>query len=117
MPPAEPDQNVKAVAPQRIILFGSYTYGQPNSDVDLLVVMESNERPTARGLCGSPGCCARAHFRWTSWYMYQDIQDRLEIGDYLLAYKPKCHYNIQRPVWFNVDSRGCFVRHVNFYCH
>ncbi|MFH1633471.1 MAG: nucleotidyltransferase domain-containing protein [Chloroflexota bacterium] len=34
-------------SPQKIILFGSYAYGQPNrdSDVDLLVVMPTTERP------------------------------------------------------------------------
>ena len=36
--------------PEKIILFGSYAYGKPNidSDVDLLVVMESDERPAPR---------------------------------------------------------------------
>jgi predicted nucleotidyltransferase len=35
------EQIVRACNPQKIILFGSYAYGQPNedSDVDLLVVM------------------------------------------------------------------------------
>jgi predicted nucleotidyltransferase len=34
--------------PERIILFGSYAYGNPtdDSDVDMLVVMETEERPT-----------------------------------------------------------------------
>ncbi len=34
--------------PERIILFGSYAYGTPtdDSDVDFLVVMETDERPT-----------------------------------------------------------------------
>lgn len=36
--------------PEKVILFGSYAYGMPtvDSDVDLLVVMESNERPALR---------------------------------------------------------------------
>lgn len=36
--------------PDKIILFGSYAYGKPNveSDVDLFVVMESDERWTKR---------------------------------------------------------------------
>ena len=35
------EQIVRAVSPQKIILFGSYAYGQPNedSDIDLLVIM------------------------------------------------------------------------------
>ena len=41
---------VEALAPERVILFGSYTQGKPtpDSDVDLLIVMESNERPSER---------------------------------------------------------------------
>lgn len=36
--------------PEKIIMFGSYAYGKPNidSDVDMLVVMESDERPAPR---------------------------------------------------------------------
>lgn len=35
------EEIVRAVNPQKIILFGSYAYGQPNedSDIDLLVIM------------------------------------------------------------------------------
>jgi predicted nucleotidyltransferase len=38
--------------PEKIILFGSYAYGKPtiDSDVDMLVVMESNEQPTRRAI-------------------------------------------------------------------
>jgi predicted nucleotidyltransferase len=41
---------VEALAPERVILFGSYAHGKPtpDSDVDLLIVMESNERPLKR---------------------------------------------------------------------
>jgi uncharacterized protein len=41
---------VESLVPQQIILFGSHAYGQPteDSDVDLLIVMESHERPVAR---------------------------------------------------------------------
>lgn len=40
-------QIVECFHPQKVILFGSYAYGQPtkDSDVDLLVVMETNENP------------------------------------------------------------------------
>ena len=36
--------------PEKVILFGSYAYGKPNidSDVDVLIVTESDERPTQR---------------------------------------------------------------------
>jgi predicted nucleotidyltransferase len=41
---------VEAFAPERVILFGSYAHGKPtpDSDVDLLIVMESSERPSER---------------------------------------------------------------------
>lgn len=41
---------VAAYQPQQIILFGSCAYGQPDedSDIDLLVVMESTLRPVER---------------------------------------------------------------------
>lgn len=41
------DQIVETFAPQQILLFGSWAYGQPtsHSDVDLLVVMEIEEPP------------------------------------------------------------------------
>ncbi len=40
-------QIVERFHPQKVILFGSYAYGQPSadSDVDLLVVMETGENP------------------------------------------------------------------------
>ena len=36
--------------PVQIVLFGSYAYGEPtnDSDIDLLVIMDSELRPTAR---------------------------------------------------------------------
>lgn len=41
---------VQALNPQKIILFGSYAYGRPtpDSDVDLLVVMETDLPPRQR---------------------------------------------------------------------
>ena len=44
---------VEAFAPERIILFGSYAWGEPtpHSDVDLLIVMENEERPARRSAC------------------------------------------------------------------
>jgi len=36
--------------PQKVILFGSYAYGQPDeeSDIDLLIIKETNRRPIER---------------------------------------------------------------------
>lgn len=41
---------IEQLDPQKIVLFGSYAYGKPNvdSDVDMLIIMESDERPTMR---------------------------------------------------------------------
>ena len=38
--------------PEKIILFGSYAYGQPtpDSDMDLLVVMKTDEKPHKRAV-------------------------------------------------------------------
>ncbi len=52
-------QAVKKIAeklkPEKIILFGSYAYGNPtpDSDVDLLVIMETNAKQTERYLAVS----------------------------------------------------------------
>lgn len=41
---------VKALHPEQIILFGSFAYGEPtvDSDVDLLVIMETDDSPVER---------------------------------------------------------------------
>jgi predicted nucleotidyltransferase len=41
---------VEALAPERVTLFGSYAHGKPtpDTDVDLLIVMESDERLSKR---------------------------------------------------------------------
>ena len=44
------DKIVKALKPEKIFLFGSYAYGNPgkDSDIDLLIIMKSSERPAKR---------------------------------------------------------------------
>ncbi len=76
----------RACDPQRILLFGSHAYGKPmpDSDVDLLVVMESNERAAARS-----AAIARAlldiPFPMDILVRTPDeIHYRLEIGDYFI---------------------------------
>ncbi|MBI5651755.1 MAG: nucleotidyltransferase domain-containing protein [Chloroflexi bacterium] len=43
---------VEHLDPDKIILFGSYAYGKPtiDSDVDVLIVMQSRARPIARAI-------------------------------------------------------------------
>lgn len=52
---------VDALHPEKIILFGSYAYGTPSndSDVDLLVIMETEARPSDRYLAVSRLVCPR----------------------------------------------------------
>ena len=46
---------VTSLRPEKIVLFGSYGYGKPtdDSDVDLLVIMETSGRPADRYLAVS----------------------------------------------------------------
>ncbi len=46
------DRIVQVADPDKVILFGSYAYGKPtiDSDVDFLIIMESDERPPKRGI-------------------------------------------------------------------
>jgi predicted nucleotidyltransferase len=77
---------VEAFAPKRIILFGSYAWGEPkpNSDVDLFIVMEDGERPAWRS--------ARiAHVLLDFPFPIdilvrtpEELQYRLQIGDYFI---------------------------------
>ncbi|MFB0559680.1 MAG: nucleotidyltransferase domain-containing protein [Candidatus Lokiarchaeia archaeon] len=76
---------VKELKPQKIVLFGSFAYGAPNeeSDIDLLIVMETNEpfhkrwakvcrlvREQRKGIPFSP-------FVFTP----DELEERLRIGD------------------------------------
>jgi len=77
---------VKTFDPERIVLFGSYASGEPtpDSDIDLLIVMENGERPAqrsariARVLLDVPfpiDILVRTP---------EDLQHRLSIGDYFI---------------------------------
>jgi predicted nucleotidyltransferase len=48
--PAALEKLIEQLQPEKIILFGSYAYGHPtpDSDVDLLVIMETTDPPTER---------------------------------------------------------------------
>jgi len=76
---------VEKVQPERIILFGSYAYGQPteDSDVDLLVILPFEEMPVHKAIAirqqvKSPfplDLMARTP---------EQIQQRLEMGDFFI---------------------------------
>lgn len=77
---------VEAFDPHYIILFGSYAYGQPasDSDVDLLIVMDSDERPVTRAMRVSKLLRPRPFPMDILVRTPEEIQHRLEIGDYFI---------------------------------
>jgi uncharacterized protein len=78
-------QIVEKFQPERIILFGSYAYGQPNedSDVDLLVILPFEEMPVQTAVAirqqikppFSLDLIARTP---------EQIQQRLKMGDFFI---------------------------------
>jgi uncharacterized protein len=78
-------QIVEKFQPERIILFGSYAYGQPteDSDVDLLIILPFEEMPVQKAIAirqqvRSPfplDLMARTA---------EQIQQRLEMGDFFI---------------------------------
>lgn len=78
---------VEAFHPHRVILFGSHAYGAPHkdSDVDLLVVMDSDERPAKRRMRVSP--VARVPFLPMDVLVYTpaEIETRLAMGDHFIT--------------------------------
>ena len=75
--------------PQKVILFGSYAYGnpRPGSDIDLLIIKETSERfidrwVTVRRLLSDP---RRTVPLETIVLTPQEVSKRLVIGDQFLA--------------------------------
>ncbi len=75
---------VDAVHPEKIILFGSYAYGNPtiDSDVDLLVVMESDQRIHARMVKLSKILSPRPFPVDVITRTPAELEERLSIGDF-----------------------------------
>lgn len=78
------DKIKKEYQPEKIILFGSYAYGEPaeHSDIDLLIIKESNKRRIDRF------CEVRRIIRYMKGISVQpivftkdEINKRLKIGD------------------------------------
>jgi predicted nucleotidyltransferase len=72
--------------PERIILFGSYAYGKPHqySDVDLLVVLKTTERPLAKQLEISRALSPHPFGLDILVYAPGEIKSRIAMGDYFL---------------------------------
>jgi predicted nucleotidyltransferase len=74
---------VDAVHPEKIILFGSFAYGKPtpDSDVDLLVIMESDQGVHARMVQLSKILSPRPFPVDLITRTPAELQERLGIGD------------------------------------
>lgn len=75
---------VDAIDPEKIILFGSFAYGkpQPNSDVDLLIILESKLSPHARSLQISEILYPRPFPVDILVRTPAEVNERLKIGDF-----------------------------------
>ena len=77
---------VEKFQPHKVVLFGSYAYGSPDieSDVDLLVVMDSSELMSDRIRRVSQ--VARVRFLPMDVLVYTpaEIEERLAIGDFFI---------------------------------
>ncbi len=77
------DRIVQTFAPERIVLFGSYAYGSPtpDSDLDLLVVMESEGTSAWRSTQVAKAVRPRYISPSVLVYTPDEIKHRLDIGD------------------------------------
>ncbi|MGI8589072.1 MAG: nucleotidyltransferase domain-containing protein, partial [Chloroflexia bacterium] len=89
IPQAAIDDLVEQIAsqfnPQKIILFGSYAYGTPgpDSDVDLLVVMETPLREAQQAICILQA--VEYHFGLDLLVETpENLAERLKLGDFFL---------------------------------
>lgn len=73
--------------PYKVVLFGSYAYGTPtpDSDVDLLVIMDTTEPPTQRYLAVSRLLRPRPFPVDILVKTPQEIAEALESGDFFIA--------------------------------
>ncbi len=74
---------VREFGPDKIILFGSHAYGAPGptSDIDLLIIMSTNQRPMQRAVPILQKCRPRFVAMNVLMRTPQEIADRLRAGD------------------------------------
>ena len=79
---------IRDYAPQKIILFGSYAYGRPNeeSDLDLLVIKDTDKRPIERWTDLKRILRDRNRTMPVSPIVYtpSEVEERLSMGDFFL---------------------------------
>ena len=79
---------VTGYSPQKVILFGSHAYGQPdeNSDIDLLIIKETKKRPIERWM--EVKRLVRDRNRTVSIsplvYTPRELEERLAIKDFFI---------------------------------
>ena len=80
------DRIVQTLKPEKIFLFGSYAYGKPkmDSDLDLLVIMESSERPAKRRIRVSRLFWDRPVAMDFVVKTPSEIAERISIGDFFI---------------------------------
>jgi len=85
--PTAVDRIVKSLHPEKIILFGSFAYGSPtpDSDVDLLVIMETDLPATQRYLAVSRLLDPRPFPVDILVKRPAEIEQALDKGDFLLC--------------------------------
>jgi predicted nucleotidyltransferase len=80
------DRIVEELHAEKVILFGSYAYGKPtiDSDVDLLIVMESDERPAKRAYRAYKAIWGKTFPMDILVRTPTELAHRLEIDDYFM---------------------------------
>ncbi len=79
---------VAGYAPRKVILFGSYAYGEPDedSDIDLLIIKDTNEPPLKRWMTVKRLVRDRSRRASVSPLVYtaQELEERLAIKDFFI---------------------------------
>jgi predicted nucleotidyltransferase len=77
---------VENFSPEKIILFGSSARGTQtkDSDIDLLVIMDSKQRPAKRSMEISKACRPKFISMDIIVRTPEEIKNRLQIGDYFI---------------------------------
>jgi len=86
---------IEAYRPQQIVLFGSLAYGEPNadSDIDLLIIKETDEPPLAR----------RVHVR----QLVADPERRVPFSPLVLTPEELAHrLSLEDPFYLEIMRRG-----------